>query len=138
MSFRPKVLLVDDDHDTLDVLEIILYKDYEIITAMNGFEALKKVEEEAPDLIITDIMMPVMNGIRFFNNLRKSAIARNVPVVAVTSFSREYPAKSLTNMGFSGIIAKPPDKAAVIDLLSRLLSPTESGELPAPGEDFDP
>ena len=83
---------------------------------MNGFEALKKVEEEALDLIITDIMMPVMNGIRLFNSLRKSAVARNVPVVARTAFSREYPAKSLTNMGFSGIIAKPPDKAAVIKL----------------------
>ena len=137
MSSRSKVLLVDDDHDMLDLLEIILYKDYEVITAMNGFEALKKVEEEALDLIITDIMMPVMNGIRLFNSLRKSAVARNVPVVAATAFSREYPAKSLANMGFSGIIAKPPDKAAVIELLARLLSPTKSGELPASAEEPD-
>jgi CheY-like chemotaxis protein len=121
MSSRPKVLLVDDDHDTLDLLEIILYKDYEVITAVNGFEGLKKIEVDAPDLIITDIMMPVMNGIRFFNSLRKNPAARNLPVVAVTGFSREYPAKSLANMGFAGIIPKPPEKAAVLELLAQLL-----------------
>ncbi|MGA3052174.1 MAG: response regulator [Chitinispirillaceae bacterium] len=137
MSSRPKILLVDDDHDTLDLLEIILYKHYDVITAMNGFEGLKKVDEEAPDLIITDIMMPVMNGISFFNSLKKSSVARNVPVVAVTSFSREYPAKSLTNMGFSGIIAKPSDKAAVIELLARLLSRSKTPDTPASAEEPD-
>ncbi len=130
MSPRLKVLLVDDDHDTLDLLEIILYKDYEVITAVNGFEGLKKFEELTPDLIITDIMMPVMNGIRFFNSLRKIPAGRTVPVVAVTGFSREYPVKSLANMGFSGIIPKPPDKAAVLDLLAHLLSPANPPEAP--------
>jgi CheY-like chemotaxis protein len=104
---------------------------------MNGFEGLKKVDEETPDLIITDIMMPVMNGIRFFNSLKKSSVARNVPVVAITSFSREYPAKSLANMGFSGIIAKPSDKAAVIELLAKLLSRSKSPDTPAPIEEPD-
>ena len=132
MSPRLKVLLVDDDPDTLDLLEIILYKDYEVITAVNGFEGLKKFEVLAPDLIITDIMMPVMNGIRFFNNLRKNASGRIVPVVAVTGFSREYPVKSLANMGFSGIIPKPPEKAAVLDLLEKLLSPANPPDSPEP------
>jgi CheY-like chemotaxis protein len=137
MSSRPKILLVDDDHDTLDLLEIMLYHDYDVVTAMNGFEGLKKVEEEAPDLIVTDIMMPVMNGIRFFNSLRKSPLGQKVPVVAVTSFSREYPAKSLANMGFSGIIGKPPEKAAVIELLNRLLQTTEAAAITGAAEEPD-
>ena len=122
MNLRSKILIVDDDHDSLDLLEMILYRDYEVIIAMNGFEALKKVEEEAPELIITDIMMPVMNGIRFFNGLRKSPETHAVPVIALTSFSKEYPARSLVNMGFSGVVAKPPDSVTVLELITRLLA----------------
>ena len=71
MNNTLKVLLVDDNHDTLDLLELFLFKDFEVLTAMNGFEGLKRAEEEIPDLIITDIMMPVMDGIRFLTTLAK-------------------------------------------------------------------
>lgn len=132
MNLRPKILIVDDDHETLDLLEIILYKNYDVITAMNGFEALKKVDEEAPDAIISDVMMPVMNGIRFLNTLRKNISGRRIPVIAVTSFSREYPAKSLMNMGFAAVIPKPPDKAAVIEQIHRVVSPLAGEAGPSP------
>jgi CheY-like chemotaxis protein len=124
MSTLPKILIVDDDHDTLDLLEIFLYRDYDLVTAMNGFEALSKVETEKPALIMTDIRMPVMDGIRFLNSLRRHSSAANIPVIAITSFTKEHAAKSLTSIGFKAVIAKPPDGAAVIDTVAKILKPT--------------
>jgi CheY-like chemotaxis protein len=123
MSPLPKVLIVDDDHDTLDLLELFLYKQYEIIPAMNGFEALSKIESDHPQLIMTDIKMPVMDGIRFFNSLRKHSSTRSLPVIALTSFTMEYNQKSLTNIGFNGVLTKPPDGQKVIEMVRELLQP---------------
>ena len=125
MNKRPRILVVDDDHDTLDLLEIILYKKYEIVTASNGFEALAKIKDSTPSLVITDIFMPVMDGIKLLSRLRKDAAMKEIPVVAITSFTEEYPVKSLTGMGFAGVITKPPDTTATLSLISRLLAPGE-------------
>jgi CheY-like chemotaxis protein len=108
-----KILLVEDSHDTLDLLELFLYKDYEIITALNGFEGLTIAERELPDLITTDITMPVMDGIRFFNRAGRSEAIRHVPIVAITSFAENVTVKSLLNMGFSAVIPKPLEKDIV-------------------------
>ena len=116
------ILLVDDSHDTLDILEIFLYRDYEIITALNGFEGLKKAENEAPDLIVTDIMMPVMDGIRFFNQINKSESIKSVPVIAITSFDHDITRNSLLNMGFCAVISKPFDKQTITAAVSGALN----------------
>jgi CheY-like chemotaxis protein len=128
MSDRKKILIVDDDHDTLDLLEIFLYNRYDIITAMNGFEALAKVEEERPALILTDIKMPIMDGIRFFNNLRKNETTKNIPVIALTSFIQETTAKSLSSMGFNEVLAKPPDSAMILQAIEHFLEPEGPAE----------
>jgi CheY-like chemotaxis protein len=131
MKKRPRILLVDDDHDTLDLLEIICYKKYEIATAVNGFEALAAIKNELPSLVVTDIMMPVMDGIGFLKSLRKDTLTKGIPVVAITSFTGRYPVKSLENIGFDGVITKPPDTAAVTALIARLLAAGEHA--PKPG-----
>ena len=123
MSELPKVLIVDDDHDTLDLLEMFLYKDFEIISAMNGFEALSKVESEHPRIVFTDIKMPVMDGIRFLNSLRKHSSTRTLPVVAVTSFMQEHTVKSLLNLGFNGVMVKPPEKKQTLEMVAKLVPP---------------
>jgi CheY-like chemotaxis protein len=125
MNMRPRILVVDDDHDTLDLLEIILYKKYEVVTASNGFEALANIKELKPSLVVTDIMMPVMDGIRFLSRLRKDPATKDLRVIAITSFTGQYPLKSLTSLGFAGVITKPPDTAATLSLVSRLLAPGE-------------
>lgn len=125
MNNPPRILLVDDNHDTLDLLEIYLYKEYEILTALNGFEGLKKAEEELPDLIITDIMMPVMDGIRFFNNLKKQEKTKTIPVIAITSFVKKITKKSLLNIGFNGVVSKPLNRDAVVETVRRIINPVE-------------
>jgi len=115
------ILLVDDNQDTLDILEIFLYKEYGIITAPNGFEGLKKAEDEAPDLIMTDITMPVMDGIRFFNQINKNESVKRIPVIAITSFDHDITKNSLLNMGFCAVISKPFDKKTIKTAVSNAL-----------------
>jgi len=117
----PKILIIDDSHDALDVLEIMLFKEYDILTSLNGFDGLKRAEDESPDLIITDIMMPVMDGIRLFNNLKKQSKAAHIPVIAVTSFLKKITRRSLRNIGFDAVISKPFDRKLIIDTINKIL-----------------
>jgi len=118
---RKTVLLVDDNHDILDLLEIYLYRDYDIATALNGFEGLEQARRHLPDCIITDIMMPVMDGIKFFNNLRKQEGAAAIPVIGVTSFIRTITIKSLLNMGFCKVLTKPLARDDVVRAVQEAL-----------------
>jgi CheY-like chemotaxis protein len=117
MKDKKKILLVDDNHDILDLLEVFLYDDFEITSVLNGFEGLKIAEEILPDLIITDIMMPVMDGIKFLNNLRKKPKVAGVPVIAVTSFAKKLNIKSLLNMGFNGVVSKPFSREEILAVI---------------------
>ena len=123
MNKRPRILVVDDDNDTLDLLEIVLYKKYEITAVSSGFEALAAVKDKPPSLVMTDIMMPGMDGIKLLSSLRGNPATAKTPVVAVTAFTEEHPVKSLLNLGFAGVVAKPPEPAALEALVSRLLAP---------------
>jgi CheY-like chemotaxis protein len=118
MKDKKKILLVDDNHDILDLLEVFLYDDFEITSVLNGFEGLKFAEEIFPDLIITDIMMPVMDGIKFLNNLRKKPKVAGVPVIAVTSFAKKLNIKSLLNMGFNGVVSKPFNREEILAVIA--------------------
>jgi two-component system, chemotaxis family, response regulator PixH len=122
MKKHKKVVLIDDDHGVLDLLEVYLYGDYEIITAINGFEGLKKAVEFLPDFIITDIMMPVMDGIKFLNTLRKRPETATIPVIAITSFNKMMNEKSLLNMGFKGVIFKPLSREAVVEVIEEVFN----------------
>jgi CheY-like chemotaxis protein len=122
MSGKKKLLLVDDNHDILDLLEVFLYDDFEITSVLNGFEGLKTAEELVPDLIITDIMMPVMDGIKFLNNLRKKQKISLVPVIAITSFAKKLNVKSLLSMGFNGVVSKPFNRDAILEVIRNVLN----------------
>lgn len=127
MSDKKTVLIIDDDHDTLDLLELFLFKDYDVSTAVNGFEGLSKAQDKPPDLILTDILMPVMDGIKFINNLRKNPPTEAIPVIAVTSFTDKYPRRSLLSIGFSEVVNKPFTKDDVLSAVQTVLESPGGG-----------
>ena len=118
---KKKVLIVDDNHDILDLLEVFLFGKYDCVTALNGFEGLKTARELAPDLIITDIMMPVMDGIKFLNSLREDQTMAAVPVIAITSFVKKTNVKSLMSVGFSAVLTKPFSRDVIIGAVEKTL-----------------
>jgi CheY-like chemotaxis protein len=88
MKRKPKILIVDDDVDLVQVMKGALEsKLFEVIVAHNGKEGLQKVKDEKPDIVILDIMMPVMDGWAFAEQFNKDQVLAKTPVLALTSFS---------------------------------------------------
>ena len=85
---NPKILIVDDEPFNVDYLEQELEEaDYKIISAVNGQEALDKVQSESPDLILLDIMMPVMDGFEVLSRLKANLSTRDIPVIVISANS---------------------------------------------------
>jgi signal transduction histidine kinase/ligand-binding sensor domain-containing protein/AraC-like DNA-binding protein len=84
-SGKPLILLVDDDSEILDVLNDFLHPDYNIIFAENGKEAYKKVLDEKPDLVVSDVMMPEMDGIEFCTRLRGNFDTSHLPIILLAA-----------------------------------------------------
>lgn len=88
MQRRPKILLIDDDFDLVKVMKGVLeVENYEVVVAYNGKEGIEKAKEEKPDLVILDIVMPVMDGFTVADQFRKDPLLAKTPVLALTSFS---------------------------------------------------
>jgi adenylate cyclase len=88
MNQRPKVLIVDDEPFNIDYLEQELEDlHYDIITARDGREALHKVKRELPDLILLDIMMPVMDGFSVLAQLKADPALRNIAVIVISAMN---------------------------------------------------
>jgi two-component system cell cycle response regulator len=87
MSSKHRILIVDDEPLNVKLLAAILsYDRYEIIRAFNGEQALEKVNEECPDLILLDIMMPGIDGFEVTRRLKDSSETRDIPIILITAF----------------------------------------------------
>ncbi len=82
-----RVLVVDDDPEILALLmDAVEAAGYEVDHAVNGQDALERVSEQVPDLILTDIMMPVMDGWQFVERCRERSKCRSVPILVLSAF----------------------------------------------------
>jgi len=82
-TVRKKVMVVDDEPDTADIIRLVLEAEgYEVTTAASGIEALEKIKDEVPHIIMTDISMPDMNGWEFIKKARESL--NSIPFIVVT------------------------------------------------------
>ena len=87
MKSQPKILLVDDDADFVDLAKMVLAtKPYQVITAYSGEEALQKMAEDKPDLIILDIIMPLKDGFTVCEQLKGNPETASIPVIMLTGF----------------------------------------------------
>lgn len=86
-SSLKKILIVDDEPVNLQVLKQILDNDYQLIFAKSGEKALELAEKQQPDLILMDIMMPVMSGYDTVRVLKKNDSTRHIPVIFVTAMA---------------------------------------------------
>lgn len=102
----PAVLIVDDETSIIESLEGILSDDgFEVIHAFNGYEALKKIETESPDIVLLDIWMPGMDGIETLREIKKKF--PNIPVVMITGHGTIESAVDATKSGAYDFLEKP-------------------------------
>ena len=134
---RGPILVVEDIPNVLELLEVTLrFQGYEVISAHNGEEALYILETATPALIISDILMPKLDGFSMIQKLRVNPKTQNIPVIFlsatyVTPEDREF----AMNLGASRFIEKPIDTEDFLLTIAELLSQehiTIPGPLPQP------
>lgn len=79
------VLIVDDNNDIREYLRTILQEKYQVFEAEDGQKGLALAQEQVPDIIISDVMMPVMNGLEFCQNIKMNEITSHIPVILLTA-----------------------------------------------------
>jgi two-component system, NtrC family, nitrogen regulation response regulator NtrX len=117
----PSVMIVDDEPSILQSLSGILSDEgFEIFTASNGYEALKRIEQEAPDLVLLDIWMPGLDGIETLKEIKKSNPV--IQVIIITGHGTIETAVSATKLGAFDLIEKPLSIDKVIVAINRALN----------------
>jgi two-component system, chemotaxis family, chemotaxis protein CheY len=110
---QPLVLVVDDDADILDAISEILVADgYRVAQARHGVEALERVAEERPKLVLLDLMMPVMDGVAFAHILRaRRGPDARVPILVISADATQ---ERVAQIGAAGFLPKPFDIDALL------------------------
>jgi len=123
---RKKVLSVDDDPDIISfVVTVLEENDYIPLEANNGEEALAKIREEKPDLVILDVLMPRQSGIKMYRELRTDESLKNIPVIILSGITRRTFLRSqeaLTEFGGQNV----PEPEAYIE---KPVAPEELAEM---------
>jgi CheY-like chemotaxis protein len=123
---KKKILVIDDEPDFVKFLTVLLEDNgYSTISAENGLEGLKKAQTEHPDLILLDITMPEMSGVKFYREIRGDLALKAVPVVLVTGVADDFEKFIHTRRQVpppDGYIRKPLDKEKLLATISQLLS----------------
>lgn len=105
MEGNSKILIVDDEEDIREIVEIYLINEgFQVIQASNGVEALKVIEKQSVDLIILDIMMPEMDGIKTCLQIRKD---RKVPIIMLSAKAQDSDKILGLNIGADDYLVKP-------------------------------
>ena len=126
---RARVLVVDDDPNVRLLCATNLRLDgFDVIEAANGQEGLERVGEDAPDLVLLDIRMPVLDGFELATAVRKNHRTSHVPVVFLTGEATRDAEERAAAIGAAGYFTKPFDPAAV----SRFISDVLAGSGPTP------
>jgi CheY-like chemotaxis protein len=121
-----RVMAVDDDHVIRGLLEVNLEMEgHEVVTAVDGQDALDKVRVDAPDLILLDVMMPNVNGWQVAEALKGDATTRHIPIVFLSARAMEADIRKGTDLGVESYVTKPFDPIDLMELVNRLL--TERG-----------
>jgi signal transduction histidine kinase len=117
------VLVVEDSPDTLQLLNVLFEKrGCRVFTAENAAEALDIARQETPDIIISDIGMPGMNGYELLSSLRRLPGMQEVPALAITGYATEDDRARALAAGFAAHIAKPVDPDELFRLVQKLTS----------------
>jgi two-component system alkaline phosphatase synthesis response regulator PhoP len=139
---KKKILIADDEAGIRLTVSRMLDRDYVVLEAANGEEAVEIAREQKPDLILMDLIMPKMDGYATCSQIKADEATRGIPVVILTAVGHELNKKFATEMGAAAYITKPFNLQGLKDMITLLLASTHekshdshpgSGELDLPG-----
>ena len=114
MAQRYRILAVDDNEDTLELIRLTLQEDYDVLTLSNPMDIYELLEVFEPDLLILDVMMPRITGFQLVEMLQKSNTTRNLPIIILSAKNSAREIKHGYKLGASLYLTKPfqPERLA--------------------------
>jgi len=117
-----KILVVDDESQLIEMVQIRLEaNNYNVVSACNGREGVKKAKQEKPDLILLDVLMPEMNGYQALEALRNDTWTKLIPVIMFTAKSQLEDVARASELGIEDYIVKPFDHRVLLDKVKKAL-----------------
>lgn len=109
------ILVVEDTPSEMELITLYLREGgYKVVTATNGKQALEKVSQQKPDAVITDVVMPEMNGFELCRSLKKNPDTKDLPVIACTSKNQELDRLWGMKQGVDVYVTKPFSKEEIL------------------------
>jgi CheY-like chemotaxis protein len=127
-----RILIAEDNEANLALVEYLLRAaGHRTVAATDGLEAVRLAREIRPDLVICDLQMPEIDGYSVLAQVREDPTLREMPVIALTAFSRRIDRTTALVAGFDGYLSKPIDPEVFIEEVEQYLKPQlRSGGLP--------
>ena len=117
-----KILVVDDEVHIVHVVAIKLRNNgYEVITAENGAQAYELACEEKPDIVVTDLQMPIMSGFEFVQKLRENEETKDTPVIMLTAREFDIEDKQKQSLNISELLSKPFSPKELLRIIEDIL-----------------
>ncbi|HUT02058.1 MAG TPA: response regulator [Phycisphaerae bacterium] len=125
------ILVADDEAHILHVVSMKLRNaGYEVITAVDGEEALELCKAERPDLVITDFQMPFLSGLELCRGLRACEETRDIPAMMLTARGFDITSQEMEEAKISAVLAKPFSPREVLQKVEELLASAEEPAIP--------
>jgi len=118
-----KVLIIDDEEDTRTIasMSLSMLGGIDVVEAESGEEGIVKAEQEQPDAILLDMMMPIMDGENTLSALQKNTGTQNIPVIFLTAKAMTSEIERLKRMGAIGVLTKPFDPTVLASQVKAIL-----------------
>lgn len=118
-----RIMIVDDNEQHLNLLRMLLETyDFEVTSARNGAEALEQARQDPPELIVTDILMPVMDGFSLCRRWKSDDQMKEIPLIFYTgTFIDPEDKKYALNLGAERFIVKPDNSGTLVDVLKEVI-----------------
>lgn len=132
MSESPRCLVVEDSPMMRQLLVFALsrIKGLVVVEAQDGVDALRKLSQERFDIVITDVNMPIMDGLKLVKRIRTDPNHRDVPIVIITTEGADADRRRALELGANSYIVKPIQAPAVISTVKELLQPPKVPQAP--------
>lgn len=118
-----KILVIEDDPAISRLVDYTLrHEGYEVVTATNGLEGIRKAHHETPDLVILDVMLPGMDGFEICHQLRSEPDTAQLPILMFSAKAQEVDKKTGLKVGADDYLSKPTAPAEIVSRVAKLLA----------------
>ena len=119
---KKKILVVDDEPQIVRLLTLRLKaKNFDVISAYDGYQCAQVAKAELPDLILLDIKMPLGGGIKAYETMKNTVSTSKIPVIFITAFPSVEVRKLVMDMGAEDFVSKPFNSDQLIDKINKIL-----------------